>query len=341
MNSKKYILVDRVKSKSSNITQSNLKVISKELNSNKKLTLSDIMQNGSSTDTSMRLLSTSNNSINLFIGNFDDNNSDFRHSLMLSKKLRRYSGGVANSVNYLEVENGSGSVVTNYSKLINKSTETLKSDVIYGHLSTTSHLGGNISLIIGFHNTAEIENSGNINGVYGNSNTTKSKGEDSGITKYLIGNFNKTEVINPNRTTNNLYVYQGDATFLAGTKATNVSLMHLRCVAHSSTVIGNELVYINLNGSAMSADMTGKKHRVIQSNINAPSTFVGSIEAGMLKTASVIKQKNYTVATLPVGERGDMTYVTDATTPTYLGTLVGGGTVTCPVFFNGTEWVTH
>lgn len=47
----------------------------------------------------------------------------------------------------------------------------------------------------------------------------------------------------------------------------------------------------------------------------------------------------YTVATLPVGTVGQRAYVTDATTPTYNGALVGGGAVTVPVFFNGTAWV--
>lgn len=51
--------------------------------------------------------------------------------------------------------------------------------------------------------------------------------------------------------------------------------------------------------------------------------------------------KNYTVATLPVGVVGDTAYVTDATAPTYLGALVGGGAVVCPVFYNGTAWVSH
>lgn len=50
---------------------------------------------------------------------------------------------------------------------------------------------------------------------------------------------------------------------------------------------------------------------------------------------------NYTVATLPTGTVGDMAYVTDAIAPTYLGTLTGGGVVTCPVFYNGSIWVSH
>ena len=48
----------------------------------------------------------------------------------------------------------------------------------------------------------------------------------------------------------------------------------------------------------------------------------------------------FTVATLPTGVIGMRAYVTDALAPTYLGVVVGGGAVTCPVFFNGTNWIT-
>ena len=53
------------------------------------------------------------------------------------------------------------------------------------------------------------------------------------------------------------------------------------------------------------------------------------------------KLTGYTVAGLPAGTEGDTAYVTDATTPTYLGTLTGGGAIKCPVFHNGTAWVSH
>lgn len=58
-------------------------------------------------------------------------------------------------------------------------------------------------------------------------------------------------------------------------------------------------------------------------------------------SAGVLRLKNYTVATLPTGTRGDTAYVTDALTPTYLAVAVGGGAVVAPVFYNGTAWVTH
>ena len=52
-----------------------------------------------------------------------------------------------------------------------------------------------------------------------------------------------------------------------------------------------------------------------------------------------VRIKPYTVGTLPSGTVGDTAYVTDATAPTYLGALTGGGAVICPVFHNGTIWV--
>lgn len=58
-----------------------------------------------------------------------------------------------------------------------------------------------------------------------------------------------------------------------------------------------------------------------------------------LQVSGPIRTTGYTVATLPAGTVGMRTYVTDATAPTFLGTLIGGGAVTCPVFYNGTAWV--
>ena len=49
----------------------------------------------------------------------------------------------------------------------------------------------------------------------------------------------------------------------------------------------------------------------------------------------------YTVATLPAGTIGMTAYVTDATAPTFMGTVVGGGAVVAKVFFDGTNWITQ
>lgn len=57
------------------------------------------------------------------------------------------------------------------------------------------------------------------------------------------------------------------------------------------------------------------------------------------KTLTTPKLTGYTVATLPAGTVGMLAYVTDALAPSFLVTVVGGGAVTTPVFYNGTNWV--
>lgn len=56
---------------------------------------------------------------------------------------------------------------------------------------------------------------------------------------------------------------------------------------------------------------------------------------GLVRTAA------YTVATLPAASAslaGARAYVTDASSPTFLGTLAGGGSTKCPVFCDGSAW---
>jgi hypothetical protein len=60
-----------------------------------------------------------------------------------------------------------------------------------------------------------------------------------------------------------------------------------------------------------------------------------------LESKQIQRLAQYTVATLPTGAQGDTAYVTDALAPAYLVTIVGGGSVVCPVFYNGTNWVAH
>jgi hypothetical protein len=63
---------------------------------------------------------------------------------------------------------------------------------------------------------------------------------------------------------------------------------------------------------------------------------------GSIVATAPVRLQGYTVATLPTaGTAGRTAYVTDATAPTYLGTLTGGGAVRTPVFDNGTAWVSY
>jgi hypothetical protein len=80
---------------------------------------------------------------------------------------------------------------------------------------------------------------------------------------------------------------------------------------------------------------TGIVSRLADDSADAPIT-----ASNVISTATV-RLKGYTVATLPAGTQGDTAFVTDALAPTYLGTIVGGGAIVTPVFFNGTNWVAH
>ena len=63
---------------------------------------------------------------------------------------------------------------------------------------------------------------------------------------------------------------------------------------------------------------------------------------GQLRTFDVIPPTtNYTVATLPsaaTSGAGARTFVTNALTPTFGSTVVGGGAVFTPVYSDGTNW---
>jgi hypothetical protein len=74
---------------------------------------------------------------------------------------------------------------------------------------------------------------------------------------------------------------------------------------------------------------------------NAAATAV-TVKGGTqyFEAATLISTGGYTVATLPAAPpTGSRAYVTDATAPTFLGNLSGGGNVTCPAFYNGGAWV--
>lgn len=60
---------------------------------------------------------------------------------------------------------------------------------------------------------------------------------------------------------------------------------------------------------------------------------------GAVRMNDLLRLKSYLVSTLPAGTEGDIAYVTDATAPTYLGALTGGGAVRTPVFKNASAWV--
>ena len=130
----------------------------------------------------------------------------------------------------------------------------------------------------------------------------------------------------------------------------------------NNTAIGHSAGYAITSGSnniiigAFAADTTlttGSSNIIIGYDIDAPTSSTsnylnigGAIVGSMASDGTIefaqgpVQTKGYTVATLPSSPgTGARAYVTDATSPTFLGTLTGSGSVECPVFYNGSAWV--
>lgn len=105
-----------------------------------------------------------------------------------------------------------------------------------------------------------------------------------------------------------------------------------RAYIESTGNINAQYVYGTVLNSNIFQDASGST-----SLVNTSGSWVSSkqIKAPTLNTTG------YTVATLPTGIIGAMAYVTDALAPSYMATVVGGGSVVIPVFYNGTNWVAH
>ena len=62
------------------------------------------------------------------------------------------------------------------------------------------------------------------------------------------------------------------------------------------------------------------------------------VSGGAFTAGTTLGTAGYTVSGLPAGVTGARAYVTDASGPTYGATVVGGGAVVTPVFYNGSAW---
>lgn len=96
----------------------------------------------------------------------------------------------------------------------------------------------------------------------------------------------------------------------------------------------------SLASSALIADNGTSTSNILTLRDNATNVFQ-VIDGGVVVLGNTIRLKVYTVATLPTGVVGDMAYVSDALAPTYNATVIGGGAIKIPVFFNGTDWTCH
>lgn len=119
--------------------------------------------------------------------------------------------------------------------------------------------------------------------------------------------------------------------------------------------VNNVVCEIATSTSHLVLNTTVGKSFIISTNDNTAATptavFLPNKNVGLggitnptstLQVNGGITPKLYTVATLPTGQpTGTLATVSDALAPTYLGTLTGGGSIVTPVFYNGTNWVSH
>lgn len=97
----------------------------------------------------------------------------------------------------------------------------------------------------------------------------------------------------------------------------------------------NRLQFGGTTSSFPSIQRSGTGIVVRLADDSANTTFTAS---DVISTG-VVRLQGYTVATLPAGVAGNLCYVTDALTPTYGSTVVGGGAVVTKVWYNGTNYI--
>lgn len=99
----------------------------------------------------------------------------------------------------------------------------------------------------------------------------------------------------------------------------------------------NGLIYMSQTNAGVGTTEIGVENPVVSTTIKTPALSV----AGTYTYE--IQPKEYLVSALPtpIGSDTRFAIVTDALTPSYMVAIVGGGSVVCPVFYNGTNWVAH
>ena len=136
-----------------------------------------------------------------------------------------------------------------------------------------------------------------------------------------------------------LPAYNSGIAFSGGGISSAVCIQKIRALGIYSAGFYSALAFTTTNGVTESEVMrmfpTGG---VSIGNTTDPGATNLSV-TGTIASASTIKTAGYTVATLPTGVTGARAYVTNALAPTYGTTVVGGGAVTIPVFYNGANWI--
>lgn len=100
----------------------------------------------------------------------------------------------------------------------------------------------------------------------------------------------------------------------------------------------NDFGRLCFGGTTSSFPSIKRSSATLQVRLADDSAFA-DLSTARLIADNVVRLKGYTVATLPTGTQGDVAFVTDASGPTFLATVVGGGAVVTKVFYNGSNWI--
>ena len=125
--------------------------------------------------------------------------------------------------------------------------------------------------------------------------------------------------------------------YLAGTNLAGGNLL-LKAGISTGTGTSSIIFYTAPAGSSGTADNAPTEKMRIDSVGNVGIGLTPTASQGTLQVSGSIRTTGYTVATLPAGTVGMVTYVTDATSKLSSTILTGGGSYTVPVFYNGTNW---
>ncbi len=215
------------------------------------------------------------------------------------------------------------------------SNTTGSSNIFFGNGAGTNNISNTGCLFIG--NSAGENSTSDYNTFIGNySGRTNTIGVNNTFVGYQSGNSNTTGF------SNTLNGYQ--SMYYNTTGYFNIAIGLRAGMFISGGITANQTsntsIYLGLNTKAL-ADGGANEIIIGYNTTGAGSNTVTLGNTSITKTIlrGTVSTSGYTVATLPTGVVGMRAYVTDATTPTYLGALTGGGAVTCPVFFDGTAWV--
>ncbi len=259
-------------------------------------------------------IQNSTGSKNTFVGN----QSGFKNSKGQFNTLIGYQSGLNNTTGSFNVFIGEGVANGNISGGSNVA-------IGQGSLNSNQFSSSNTAIGINAGNKNTASSNVFIGSGSGGSNTTGANnvflGDAAGIQTAALASLNIS----------NNSVFLGKSTKALADNQTNQLVVGFESIGLGS----NTSVFGNLNtvfGRFWGRFLSGTS---VDNGVDQ-GQFVGSVVCTTLKTSG------FTVATLPAPPAqglGARAHVTDALNPTYLETLTGGGTVKCPVFYNGTAWV--